>query len=256
MPTCTLQLPPALCLARIARQRLGIAVLGAVLTGLGAPMLVQAQSAPPAAGEAPSDRAKRDADKVYDMIRMHADRPRRAAVSVTPTTLPGPAAAATPPLGNGANPALTAAAAAPADSAARRAIQADSAARTASLAPALAVSPAAPVLDTTLAMQQLATSAAALSDSAKPANGLLPAANALVLVSSVDPAFPSHLIRRLGQGSVVVNFDVRPDGTVASTAIAKTSHAGLNEAAKAAVAAWRFKPVSAMTGGVTELRFE
>ena len=82
------------------------------------------------------------------------------------------------------------------------------------------------------------------------------AARTLELVSSVEPDFPSHLVRRLAQGSVVVNFDVLPDASVGTTAIVKSSHQGLNAAAQAAVATWRFKPVSATTEGVTELRFE
>ena len=71
-----------------------------------------------------------------------------------------------------------------------------------------------------------------------------------------NPVFPGHLVRRLGQGSVVVNFEVRPDGSVGATSIQKSRHAGLNEAALAAVAAWRFKPVSATTAGVTEFRLD
>ena len=82
------------------------------------------------------------------------------------------------------------------------------------------------------------------------------AARTLELVSSAEPDFPSHLVRRLAQGSVVVNFDVLPDGSVGRTTIVTSSHQGLNSAAQAAVAAWRFKPISATTAGVTELRFE
>ncbi len=78
----------------------------------------------------------------------------------------------------------------------------------------------------------------------------------LELVSSVEPEFPSRLVRSLGRGSVVVNFDVRPDGRVGRTEIASTSHRGLNEAAQAAVAAWRFKPISETMPGVVELTFE
>ncbi len=82
----------------------------------------------------------------------------------------------------------------------------------------------------------------------------------LELVSSVEPEFPARLVRSLGKGSVVVNFDVRPDGTVAlalaRTEVSSSSHRGLNEAAQAAVAAWRFKPISETMPGVVELKFE
>lgn len=259
MPTCSVQLPPATPRPRINRQRLAILALGLVIACLGVPDRVHAQSSPPATAEAPSERAKRDADKVYELIRMHADKPRKATAVTTPATTSQPlpqASVLTPQPGNGASAVLTAAVAAPSESAARRVMQADSAAKIVLPPPALTVSPAAPALDTTLAMQQLASSASTLGDPVKSAAALLPAANVLVLVSGVDPTFPSHLIRRLGQGSVLVNFDVQPDGSVGSTAIAKSSHSGLNEAARAAVAAWRFKSVSAVTVGVTESRFE
>ena len=82
------------------------------------------------------------------------------------------------------------------------------------------------------------------------------ASKALILLSSVEPEFPARLVRTLGKGSVVVRFEVQSDGSVASTAVVKTSHKGLNEAAQAAVAAWRFKPVGEPASGITELRFE
>ena len=63
-------------------------------------------------------------------------------------------------------------------------------------------------------------------------------------------------MRQIGKGSVVVRFDVRPDGTVARTEVTSSSHRGLNEAASAAVAAWRFKPISETLPGVVELKFE
>jgi hypothetical protein len=47
-----------------------------------------------------------------------------------------------------------------------------------------------------------------------------------------------------------VNFDVQPDGSVSRTDV------GLNDAARAAVAAWRFKPVSETLPGIVELKFE
>lgn len=78
----------------------------------------------------------------------------------------------------------------------------------------------------------------------------------LELVSSVEPEFPPRLVRQIGKGSVVVRFDVRPDGTVARTEVTSSSHRGLNEAASAAVAAWRFKPISETLPGVVELKFE
>jgi periplasmic protein TonB len=89
-----------------------------------------------------------------------------------------------------------------------------------------------------------------------PVSVAAPRSLKLELVSSVEPEFPSRLVRSLGKGSVVVNFQVRPDGTVERTEIASSSHRGLNEAAQAAVAAWRFKPISETMPGVVELKFE
>lgn len=63
-------------------------------------------------------------------------------------------------------------------------------------------------------------------------------------------------MRRLGSGSVVVNHEVLPDGSVGTTTVEKTSRQGLNGAAQAAVAAWRFKPISEPAFGVTELRLD
>ena len=101
----------------------------------------------------------------------------------------------------------------------------------------------------------------ALPAAALPSPGGVPPGPAatrpvLELVSSVTPEFPKALLRRLGSGSVVVNFEVLPDGSVGTTTVEKTSHQGLNGAAQAAVAAWRFKPISEPAFGVTELRFE
>jgi TonB family protein len=83
-----------------------------------------------------------------------------------------------------------------------------------------------------------------------------PKVTKLELVTSIEPEFPARLVRQLGKGSVTVTFDVRPDGTVSRTEVTSSSHRGLNEAAQAAVAAWRFKPISETLPGVVELKFE
>jgi protein TonB len=50
-------------------------------------------------------------------------------------------------------------------------------------------------------------------------------------------------VRRRWEGSVVVGFEVRPDGTCADVGIVQSSgHAVLDEAAVRAVREWRFKP--------------
>jgi TonB family protein len=238
------------------RKPLLIGLLSAALTSLSA----GAQTA----AAAPSERAQRDADKVFQMILQNADKPRRAVkedkpvvaaakpvaglvaarasgitetvVPINATALPARAAAtesaaAAPPT---AAPVLAAVSTLPTSTA-----TAPSAATTAALP---AVTPALP-LAAVAPVTSLAPAAASAS-------------RKLELVSSVEPAFPSRLIRQLGSGSVLVNFDVGPDGVVTRTEVARSSHRGLNDAATAAVAAWRFKPTGEALPGVVELKFE
>ena len=83
----------------------------AVACVLGAQIASHAQVQPAASAAAPSDRAKHDADKVYQMILQHADKPRRPREEK-----PGGTSAATP-----AAPAASAASARAAAIAARKA---------------------------------------------------------------------------------------------------------------------------------------
>jgi TonB family protein len=189
------------------------------------------------------------------MILMHADKPRKPVVVPVPTLaqrVPKPLAAVeadarkmvsvpgapTRPLASGAaspllgedNPALSTPAPLPALQ-----LPADAA----------PLPRALPVL--TAASLPLPSAASPKAVATKPV---------LELISSVTPEFPKALVRRLGSGSVVVSFEVLRDGNVGATTVVKTSHQGLNGAAQAAVAAWRFKPISEPADGVTELRFE
>lgn len=209
----------------------------------------QAQVAPSAAASSPNDRAQRDADKVFRMILMHADKPRRAAVrdeKAAPTAerpvAPARASTASP----GGAPARTASEATPGDSK-----PAPSAAAPITGAPAQALATQAQPTD--------ATPVAALAAPASTLGTTTPAAPKnvkLELVESVEPEFPSRLVRSLGSGSVVVQFDVLPDGSVTRPEVLRSSHKGLNAAAQAAVAAWRFKPISETAPGLVELKFD
>ena len=215
-----------------------------------------AQGELPKPAAAASDRAKRDADKVYEQIRMHSDRSRKTPSGVV---VPAQAPAAVSEVEQPSRPtvvALTATPRLPATATATL-LSESSSAGIAVLAPAVALTaPAAPVHATDVTLKQVSLAAAAMPGGGANAVASESTVPTLVLVSSVEPDFPRHLTRNLGQGSVVVNFEVLPDGSVGTARIDKSRHPGLNAAALAAVAAWRFKPISKATAGVTELRFE
>ena len=185
-----------------------------------------AEVVPPAAAVSAMERAQRDADKVFRIILQHANIPRRAAREER-------------------KPAVSRAAAAP---------------RAAASAPAAP----APALATTAPIVEVAPASAPALEAAPPVGVATPTMVAvteprpaeLELLSSVEPEFPAHIMRTLGSGSVTVNFDVRADGTVYRTAVVRSSHRGLNAAAEAAVAAWRFKPTGRTLPGLVELKFE
>ena len=62
-------------------------------------------------------------------------------------------------------------------------------------------------------------------------------------IHNPPPEYPALAVRRRWEGSVVVGFEVRPDGTCADVGIVQSSgHAVLDEAAVRAVREWRFKP--------------
>lgn len=206
-----------------------------------------AQTVPPPAAEAPSERAKRDAEKVYQMILMHADKPRKA------TPVPAPVQRLAKPTGAAeadARKGLALPSASNPSSAAGGAsalLGEDNPARSPPAPPPLAAEAAPAAVMPGSDAAPLPGAARLKPETAKPV---------LELVSSVVPEFPKALVRRLGIGSVVVGFEVLPDGRVGTTTIVKTSHPGLNGPAQEAVGAWRFKPISEPVEGVTELRFE
>jgi TonB family protein len=206
---------PSLC-------RLAIALIASVA----APMA----AAQAAAGDgAPTERAKRDADKVREMILLHADKPRRARaderVSPTPAPAVRPAPGADAPVT--APPAVSALAAEPAAPVVRLAVP--------ELAPTPTIAPAA-------VPAMLAPSTARRSK--------------LELIQGAEPAFPRRLVQSVVSGSVKVAFDVLPDGSVTAVQVLQSPHPGLNAPAVAAVSQWRFQPVAERVSGVTEFKFD
>lgn len=72
----------------------------------------------------------------------------------------------------------------------------------------------------------------------------------------MEPEFPGRLVRTLGSGGVLVQFDVAADGSVTHAEVVRSSHKGLEQAAVVAVKQWKFKPMTGSATGMTELKFE
>jgi TonB family protein len=218
------------------------------------PGLVLAQTSGPPPTAAPTERAQRDADKVFRMILQHADTPRRTARD---DKTAAPAGAPRAPA-EGRTAARTASPPPAVPTEAPAAVAAEPTAR--SLAPAPAPAPAAPLAASEaieLATPVAPVAALPLVGSLAPAPAApLAAPPQLELVSRVEPEFPGRVLRSVGAGKVVVHFDVQPDGTVARAEVVRSPHRGLNAAAEAAVLAWRFKPTGKTLPGQVEMSFE
>jgi TonB family protein len=209
-------------------------------------------SAAASAPIAPSERAKRDADKVFQMILLHSEKkpaakPAGKDSAAAPAPAPAapsrsaPTAAASPaPVQNKPAPVAAAALAKPA---AVEAVSQPVATPVPSAEPVvLAPAVTAPKPDI------------ALPPTAPAVRPTAP--NKLEIVTTVEPEFPNRLIRSLGTGKVLVQFDVAADGTVTQAEVVQSSHRGLESAAITAVKQWKFKPMPGPANGVTELKFE
>jgi protein TonB len=263
-------------------RRGGLALCQVLSLSLAA-MAAQAQTAPaaPAAAADPKaqlsdvERAKRDADKVFQWIKFHAekgekkasDRPHDAkAEAVKTVAKPAPAAAA---------PAMIPARRQESDPAAERPLAARGdagaamqtvAATAPSPAPmAQTVAPAAPApqpLSEAPSPQVVAI--AAPSTSAPAGKGTPPEPETaepdepvpLKLVRRVDPEYPRGLLSMQRQGSVMVQFIVRPDGTVDAAQAVRSPDRKLSAAALNAVKQWRFEPIPAPRQVSVEIGFQ
>ena len=240
-----------------------------------------AQTTPAAAAAAtetaPSERAQRDADKVFHWIMIQGDRTRKTAKDAPPPAKDEKAVAAPRPVRVVKLPAEGGAPAVPAGRPAE--------------APAggmLAVNdpkPAAPSASTAAAgiggPVQAASSVSTAADAA-PVPGPVPTAPKvelaeppaampanigaapadpdpvdvpLVPVAQSAPQFPLNLMRTLRKGSVQVRFTVQADGSVAEPEVLSTTNVRLNAAAMAAIGQWRFQPISRAQTGAVELGF-
>lgn len=211
-----------------------------------------AQTTPSPSDAAPSERAKRDADKVFHWIMIQGDRTRKA-----------PAAAA--------KDSKDAKDDRPAAKPAR--VAAPEAAPTRSKAEAT-VAAAAPSSSKPAEVLTDAPAPSPVPDSSKPNTGLartettpaapaVPALNrtddapqTLVALAQPAPQFPVNVMRTLRRGTVQVRFDVQPDGRVGNLEVLQTTSPRLNNAALEAIAQWRFQPVSKMQTGAVEVGFD
>lgn len=213
-----------------------------------------------------AERAKRDADKVYQWIRFHGEKgpnkPKADAPAATPAPAPAARAAAVnaPAKARPAAATETAVARAPALAATPAALQGPEPAAQAGPAPAsqaMAPSAAMPAAAALAAAASPAPAEAALAS--KPAQAAQAAVEEeeveLRLIERVEPPYPRNGLRGSGEGSVLVRFLVRPDGTVAAVNAVKFSHANLVNGVLDAVSRWRFAPIAKAREATVEIGF-
>jgi TonB family protein len=195
----------------------------------------------------PSDemeRAQRDADKVFKMILINSDAPRKKRApdaGTAPATAAAPAAAAVVKA-----PAATAnSSTATAAAAAQRAEAAPAGALQVAAAPAVV----APIQTPSAAVLAPATVAAASVDDDDDDSPLVP-------IAQVRPTYRSSVLRELGKGTVRVKFEVQPDGSVSNQEVVSTSSRSLNSATLAAVGQWKFQPIKKPRQAQIELGFD
>ena len=229
--------------------------IGSLLVAAGSglaslPTLSQTTAQPSDA--APSERAKRDADKVFHWIMIQGDRTRKAPAAAAkdskdakddrpaarPTRVAAPEAA---PIRS--RPEATVAAAAPVGSKPAE-------------VPAGGPGPS-PVADASKPNAGLARAETAPPAPTAPAVELgHDAPQTLVALAQPAPQFPANLMRMLRRGTVQVRFSVQPDGSVSNVEVLQTTSVRLNNAALEAIAQWRFQPVSKMQTGAVEVGFD
>lgn len=176
----------------------------------------------------PAERAQRDADKVFQWIRIQADKPAQrppVAAKVTVPTAPPPSPAMAKAVAAVESPAVSTEAAAPSEA---------------------TLVAAARLVTRTMASLPFAPVAAAPEPEL-----MLP----LKLLSKVDPDMPRQLPAHIRSGSVLVRFTVQPDGSVASPEVVQTTNQRMSASALEAVLQWRFAPVSQARIATVEVGF-
>ena len=243
---------------RAVSTLLAVAAAGSSLTTL--PAVAQIIQAP--SEVAPSERAKRDADKVFHWIMIQGDRTRKAPAAAAkeskdakdvkddrPAARPIRVAA---PEAAPARPKPDAIVAAGEPSSPKPAGKpAGSPNETPAPATAPVAAPDAPTQD-----DARVASIESHPGAAAPAVELTDdGPQGLVALAQPAPQFPINVMRTLRRGTVQVRFSVMTDGSVADLEVLNTTSSRLNAAALAAIGQWRFQPVSKMQTGVVEVGF-
>lgn len=207
----------------------------------------------PAAPNPPTDgmqRSQRQADNVYRWIKMFAEPTRKAdgskadAIKVRPPKESG-ATAASPT--NAERP-LAAVAPSPAASAVETSVPADPA--IASVAPAASAAvPATAIAPAT----SPAVAAAAKTGPSAPAQD---EDEELTILSQPQPDIPREVRNMLGTAKVAVAFTVQPDGSVQEASVISSTHRRLNRPTLEAVGQWKFAPVRTARNVRVELEFD
>lgn len=240
------------------RVRKTVAPCLALLLSVTAPLVLAQSAETDKAKLSPSERAQRDADKVFHWIKLNSTAPRQAAAPA-PAPVPArkvaqqeaPAAAPAPsPIRETVTP-VAAKAAAP------TAAPVNAPAVAAAAVPAAASEVLPDRTPLALAPPTATRSIAAPPPVPAPAKAAEPEPDLpLELISRVEPDIPRQLLATLRNGSVHVRFDVQPDGSVRNAEAIKSNNKRLAQAAVAAVTQWRFKPVPRAREATVELGFQ
>lgn len=218
----------------MSRFQLRCALLSMVMAGSA---VAQAPAPATPADLSDAERAKRDADKVFQWIRIHSDKPRKSAAAAPadkpPAVAPRSATrAARAPDSNGET--VRELPAAPRQDTASRPAEPPPAAATANTGPAVAVDASAPQVTATAAVEEDV---------------------ALMPVVKTEPEFSGALMRQLRKGLVQVGFTVKPDGSVTQVHAVSSTHPRLVATAVSTVAQWKFQPLRHPQQAVVDLGF-
>ena len=227
--------------------RRGLAVCQVLTLSLSA-IAAQAQTAPAAATSAAAvdpkavdakaamsdvERAKRDADKVFQWIKFHAEKGEKKPAHEAKAEAPKPVA----------KPVLATAPVADIEGEHLFAVERLVVPQPMSETPSPQV----------VAMPAPST-AAPVGKAPEPEPDDEPAP--LKLLHKVDPEYPRALLAQQRAGSVLVQFTVRPDGSVDAPQALRSPDRKLSAAALNAVKQWRFGPIPAPRQVSVEIGFQ